>query len=304
VALSNEALNIATRRREALEIEREVQARREETAALERRASDAEAAAAEAERFASDVRREAALIREEAIQLREEKERITSETATLRSEKESLEQNMLALRQEKSGIEVDAQRIVDERDRLAAESQRLAREKAAVEAEASSLRAEKQSLEQRQQAREAGATAECAGGDTAAARLGEALSGLAGAEQSPRGWTIALNDGQFEADAEELSPATQTLLAKLCGILLVLRELDVVVAGDAGTSVNADLDIELAERRASAVRTFMQQQNLEPERVTSRESVNEPPVTENDTDDGRRGVEILIVERDLDATAE
>ena len=52
MALSNEALNIAFHRIEALELERQLAARRAETEALERRAAEAEALAVEAETMA------------------------------------------------------------------------------------------------------------------------------------------------------------------------------------------------------------------------------------------------------------
>lgn len=115
VALSNEALNIAARRKEGIEIEKQIATRRAEMQALEQRAAEAETEAREA----ADM---VAAAREDMERLRKERERMAEQTAALREETRRLESGMEVLRREKQSLEQTKTRLQDEKSVL---SQRL-----------------------------------------------------------------------------------------------------------------------------------------------------------------------------------
>jgi hypothetical protein len=99
VALSSEALNMTSRRLEAMRVETELAARRAETAALEQRADEAEVAAARAAALTEQAREDARLARVE-------RERTAAETAVLRTEKTSLEAAMVQMRDERNRLQI------------------------------------------------------------------------------------------------------------------------------------------------------------------------------------------------------
>ncbi len=111
VAMSNEAINIALRRKEGIEIEKQIAARRMEMDALSQRAADAEAAARKADEVV-------AASRAETERLRVEQERMTLQTESLREETRSLEAGMISLRQEKEGLEEQSARLQREKAEL------------------------------------------------------------------------------------------------------------------------------------------------------------------------------------------
>jgi len=116
VAMSNEALNIAARRKEGIAIEKQIAARRAEMQSLEQRAADAEASAQKAEQMV-------AASRLDMNRLRDEQDRMAQQTAALREETRTLEDGMAALRQEKQTLEQARTRLQQEKSDL---SERLA----------------------------------------------------------------------------------------------------------------------------------------------------------------------------------
>jgi outer membrane protein OmpA-like peptidoglycan-associated protein len=121
--MSNEAINIALRRKEGIEIEKQIAARRAEMDALSRRAADAEAAAKAADESV-------AAARAEAERLRVEQEQMTLQAESLREETRSLEAGMVALRQEKASLEAQSAMLQQDKAELEAASARLQQEKA------------------------------------------------------------------------------------------------------------------------------------------------------------------------------
>ena len=123
VAMSNEAINITLRRKEGIEIEKEIAARRAEMDALTQRAADAETAARKADEAVT-------VSRAEAERLRIEQEKMTLQTESLRQETRTLEAGMVSLRQEKEGLEEQSARLQQEKADLEQASARLQQEKA------------------------------------------------------------------------------------------------------------------------------------------------------------------------------
>ena len=116
VALSNSAMNIASSRIEASEIEKRVAKRREEVAALEQRAEQAETAARQARTLADEIR-------SELDHLRADQKRLTLETATLSNQKVEMETRMARLREEMATLEMSQRDLQKEKVELAARLQ-------------------------------------------------------------------------------------------------------------------------------------------------------------------------------------
>lgn len=271
VALSNEALNIAVHRVEAIELERQIAERREETAALERRAAEAETTAQEARRLAEQARAEAEGIRAE-------KERMVAETAALRTEKGALEGAMQSLRQEKIELQRESERLQREKVDLERESQRLLMEKTALEQESLRLQQEKSAL---------------------AGRLQSALSHVAETKDSVRGFVVNLPDILFDVNEASLKPEARLVLAKLAGILLIMPNQEALIEGHTDSTGSAEYNLDLSQRRAHAVLLFLQSQGLNATRLRAVGFGMERPVADNSSADGRkrnRRVEIVISE--------
>ncbi len=111
VALSNEALNITARRKEGIEIEKQIAARRAEMQALEQRAAESEAAAQKAldaaraaEISAEEAEQRLEASRTDMEQLYEQKQLLEKQAEALRAETLGLEAGMVSLRKEKSDL--------------------------------------------------------------------------------------------------------------------------------------------------------------------------------------------------------
>ena len=297
VALSNEALNISMHHIEAMRIEQDLARRREETAALERRAAEAEAAVAEAQRLTEQARQEAG-------QARAERERMVAETTVLRTERATLESAMVLLRQDKAELQTESARLQGEKTTLEEESLRLRQEKTLLEQESRRLEQEKAELMQRSarlQQEKADLQRESEKlrreKDELTSRLQSALSHVAETTDSARGYVISLPDILFEVDQATLKTDAQLVLAKLAGILLILPDQQVIIEGHTDSTGGTDYNLDLSQRRASAVMSLLASQGLNHARLRAMGFGMQRPVADNATADGRRRnrrVEIVI----------
>jgi outer membrane protein OmpA-like peptidoglycan-associated protein len=278
VALSTEAINISLHRIEAMELEAAVAAQRQETADLERRAAEAEVTAREAQALSERVRAEA-----EAM--RAERDRMTAETTALKNEKVELESSMLALSTEKSDLQSESERLRREKadlevekNALEAEAIRLALEKSAVEADAARLQQEKDDIDN---------------------RLQSALSHVADTQESIRGYVVNLPDILFDVNEATLKPEAREVMAKLAGILLIMRDQSVVIEGHTDSTGSPEYNLDLSRRRATAVSDFLRAHGLDAERLQAVGFGMERSIAENTTPEGRkrnRRVEVVISE--------
>jgi len=297
VALSSEALNMTSRRLEAMRVEAELAARRAETAALEQRAAEAEVAAARAAALTEQAREDARLARVE-------RERTAAETAVLRTEKTSLEAAMVQMRDERNRLQIESGQLLREKGALEGESELLRQEKAALQAQAERLQSEKLALQletdalavekaEHQRLAETLQTEK----DEIAGRLQAALSHVAETTDSARGFVINLPDILFSVDEAELKHDAQLALAKLAGILLILPDQHVAIEGHTDSTGSVDHNLVLSQRRAEAVLSLLSSQGLDRTRLESMGFGMERPVADNTTAEGRsrnRRVEIVI----------
>lgn len=173
------------------------------------------------------------------------------------------------------GEAADAQRREQDAQRLAQESQRQAQE------------SQRQAQDSQRQTQESQARA---------AQLEAQLAGLA-AKKTERGIIITLGDVLFGTDQAKLSPEGMRTVQKLADILQQNPQRVVMVEGFTDSTGSSSHNQDLSERRASAVRSALQLQGINRDRVTTRGYGQSNPVADNNTAENRqlnRRVEIVL----------
>ena len=189
--------------------------------------------------------------------------------------------------------------IADTRARTSAASQLRAQDLAATE----SLRADqvrttsaeltiaKQSLTDERAARE--------NAEHRAASAATDLARIASVKQEARGMVITLSGSVLFASAKsELLPAAQAKLSQVADVLSKQdRESKIRVEGHTDSQGSADLNQELSQRRAEAVRSYLIGHGIASDRVIAEGFGPSRPVADNDSPEGRadnRRVEIVV----------
>ena len=295
VQFSEDARALAVERQEAERVEQERQAAADKAkaeaeakaaaeAAEAKRKSDeaaeeakrkADAEAAEAKRKADEeARRQAELAAARQAQIRAE-----AEAAQRRADEEARRQAELAAAREaqlKAESEAAAMRAQAEADALKAKE-----EAAKAEAERARLAAE-----QANQAAEA-----------LRAQLLEQFNRILETRDTARGLVINLSDVLFDTGKYDLRPITREKLARLSGILLGHPGLSLEVEGHTDSTGSDELNQKLSEQRAEAVRGYLVEQGLAPDKITSKGFGKSMPVADNNTAAGRqqnRRVELIV----------
>ncbi len=114
---------------------------------------------------------------------------------------------------------------------------------------------------------------------------------------TPRGLVVTMADILFATGKYELAQNANLALAKMSGVILAHPGLTLRIAGYTDSTGSDEFNLKLSGQRADAVRTFLVQQGLNPETVTSMGMGSADPVASNDTAQGRqqnRRVEIVV----------
>jgi outer membrane protein OmpA-like peptidoglycan-associated protein len=131
---------------------------------------------------------------------------------------------------------------------------------------------------------------------TAAAQT--ALAKLAAVKEDPRGMVITLSGSVlFASNQAILLPEARTRLNQVAEVLLTNRERNLTVEGYTDSRGTANSNIELSQRRADAVRTYLVQRGYEADRIVSHGLGEDSPIADNNSVEGRannRRVEIII----------
>lgn len=227
-----------------------------------------------------------------------------------------------------------AQKLAAERAREADNAQRLAQQRAleaqeaqqqqqlrAREAEQARIQAEqarRESLDQERAAKEAQQRAEAQAQAAQKARESEQealvrnkklqheLSELK-ARQTQRGYEVTLEGVLFELDKAALKPGATRRLMPLVNFLRENRDQTITIEGHTDSLGSDAYNRDLSERRAEAVRDFLAQNGIDPERITARGLGEAYPVASNATEAGRqqnRRVNIIIQSNEQERTAQ
>jgi outer membrane protein OmpA-like peptidoglycan-associated protein len=218
-----------------------------------------------------------------------------------------LAKQKIALAQEagkQKAAEADVQSAGRERDRVRLDQRTAEADQArssaeqsrqdALLAEEDAAKAERQTMLARGDAADAQRRTVAAQARTAT--LEAQLADLA-AKQTERGLVITLGDVLFGTDQTKLTPEGVDTLKKLAAVLEQYPQRTVLIEGFTDSTGSAAHNQELSERRASAVRSALQEMGVTRDRVAMRGYGEKYPVAANDTKQNRqlnRRVEIVI----------
>ena len=266
------------------------------------RKAEAERATAEADRVAAEEAR----VRAENAADRLTQEKAAAEQALARSaqEKTAAEQALARTAQERAAAEQALARSAQER--AEADAQRAAAERARSDAEQATqaLAQQKAQADAARQASEAEAArarsdAQQAERDKLALRerLRQQLNVILQTRESARGLIVNMSDVLFDSGKATLRPGAREKLAKVAGIVLAYPGLNLEVEGHTDSVGSADYNLDLSERRANTVRSFLSQQGVSTASIVARGFGKEQPVATNGTAAGRqqnRRVELIV----------
>ncbi len=128
-------------------------------------------------------------------------------------------------------------------------------------------------------------------------RLLQQLNLVLETRDSARGLIVNLGDVLFDVGRFTLRSPAREKLAKLSGLVLANPGLRLEVEGHTDSTGNDDLNQELAEDRAAAVRDYLVEQRVAEDAISSRGYGETQPVASNETTAGRqqnRRVEIIV----------
>lgn len=175
-----------------------------------------------------------------------------------------------------------------------AESAALAAQEAQARAQAEAAR--KKAQEEATKSAAAAAQAEREQQELRAQLLAQ-LNSVLQTVDTPRGLVVTMADVLFATGKYELSQDASLKLARLSGVILAHPGLKLRIEGYTDTTGSESFNLTLSGQRANAARTFLVEQGLKPEDVTSAGMGQANPVASNDTAVGRqqnRRVEIIV----------
>jgi outer membrane protein OmpA-like peptidoglycan-associated protein len=166
--------------------------------------------------------------------------------------------------------------------KLDAESAQVAK----AQADAARAQAEAQAAEA--QARAAAANKSADDANAVRERLRQQLNSVLATSETARGLIVNMSDVLFDTGKYTLKPGTQISLAKVSGILEAYPGLKVQVEGYTDSVGTDKFNQTLSENRAGAVRSFLIQQGVSPDSITSAGFGKNDPVADNGTAAGRQ----------------
>lgn len=126
----------------------------------------------------------------------------------------------------------------------------------------------------------------------------ESLARLAAVKEEQRGLVITLSGSVlFPSDQATLLPEAQTRLGQVSAALLATKERNIVVEGHTDSRGSENHNIDLSQRRADAVRSYLVSQGYESDRIQAHGMGKSRPVANNGNAEGRannRRVEIVV----------
>ncbi|MGA6988170.1 MAG: OmpA family protein [Terriglobales bacterium] len=200
-----------------------------------------------------------------------------------------------------------AQREAELKAQQEAEAQRAA-QSAALAAQEAQARAQAEAAQKQAEAAKKQAQEEAAKSAAAAAQAQQEqqqlraqllaqLNSVLQTVDTPRGLVVTMADVLFASGKYELSQDASLKLARLSGVILAHPGLKLRIEGYTDTTGSEAFNFTLSGQRANAVRTFLVEQGLKPEDVTSAGMGQANPVADNSTAAGRqqnRRVEIIV----------
>ncbi len=126
----------------------------------------------------------------------------------------------------------------------------------------------------------------------------EDLAKIAAIKDEQRGMVITLTGNVLFASGKwELLPGAQIKLNEVAEALKAQKDRDIIVEGHTDNQGSAQSNLDLGQRRADSVRSYLVSRGVEPNRITATGIGAARPIADNSTAEGRannRRVEIII----------
>lgn len=119
-------------------------------------------------------------------------------------------------------------------------------------------------------------------------------------QRTERGLVVTLGDVLFEVDRADLKQGTMRSLNQLAAALRDNPDARVSIEGHTDSTGSRAHNMDLSNRRAESVRSYLVSNGVDSSRITSRGMGPDYPVASNDTSSGRqqnRRVEVIIDDR-------
>jgi outer membrane protein OmpA-like peptidoglycan-associated protein len=127
------------------------------------------------------------------------------------------------------------------------------------------------------------------------------LAKWAAVKEEPRGVVITLSGSVlFASDKSALLPEAKTRLSQVTAALLETKERHLDVQGYTDSQGKDAYNLDLSQKRADAVRTYLISQGYPPDLIAAHGAGKASPIADNNTAEGRannRRVEIIIEPR-------
>ncbi len=219
----------------------------------------------------------------------------THAPVALHDAEQALQQAERAWARDKDELETQHLSYLTERK---VEIARATAEQKMAEAEVQDLGKEREQVLLNTRAREASqARQEAQQATTRATQLEQELSELK-AKETERGLVLTLGDVLFEFNKADLKPGGMRNLYQLVDFLKKNPTRNVSIEGHTDNIGSEGYNLELSQRRAEAVRNFLLDNGISPERLIARGYGEAYPVATNNTEAGRqqnRRVEVVVL---------
>jgi outer membrane protein OmpA-like peptidoglycan-associated protein len=224
---------------------------------------------------------------------RQDEERITMEREAAAAKAKS------AAEAKAAAEAAEAKRRTDEEARRQAElaAARQAQLKAEADAAATKAQAEADALRAKEESAKADAARARHAAEQLRAQLLGQLNRILETKDTPRGLVVTMADVLFDTGKYDLRPPTREKLARLSGIILAHPGLNLEIEGHTDSTGSDELNQKLSEQRSSTVRSYLVDQGLSADTITSKGLGKAMPVADNGTAAGRqrnRRVEIIV----------
>ncbi len=122
------------------------------------------------------------------------------------------------------------------------------------------------------------------------------------AKTTERGLVLTLGNVLFETGRADLKSSGKDSLNNLVNFMNQYQDRTIMIEGHTDSVGSAASNMALSERRAESVRSYLLQQGISSQRMTSKGLGQNQPIGNNDTETGRqenRRVEIIILDKQV-----
>ncbi len=278
-----------TARVTAYRAERQAHLERERTQQAQR-VEDARARAEQATAQANQAQQDSLQAQQARQQAEAQAEQAQQQAQQETQQRQQLEAQQQAAAQQSAQAQAEA-------DRARQQAQLEAQQRAAAEQNA------QQAQLQAQQAQQQAQQAQQQVAQTRAQLLSQ-LNQVLETRDTARGLIVSMPDVLFDTGKADLKPGARERLAKVTGILIAYPDIHVEVDGYTDSTGTPDINQQLSQERASAVRDYMTTQGVPAGSIAAQGFGQDNPVASNDTASGRqqnRRVELVVTGQSIGA---